>query len=106
METLEIAYKILYSLEHKDKPKYMGQIVSPEVLNISDKKWLEVVQTLLDEGYIAGITIKKNILGDIKVDIEKARITLSGAQYLKENSAMKKFARVATDIITIGKDII
>ena len=37
------------------------------------------------------------------VDIEDARITLNGAEYLRENSAMRKFAQIATDFINIVK---
>ena len=103
MDTLQIAYKILYSLEHKEKADYMGQLISPEKLGVDPEKWLDVIEALLDEKYIAGVTVKKTILGEKQVDVRDARITLSGAQYLKENSAMRKFAKVATDVITIVK---
>lgn len=103
MDTLQVAYEILYSLEHKEKPKYMGQIVSPEALKVDPEKWLEVVQSLLEEGYVSGVTIRKTILGETRVDIANARITLSGAEYLKENSVMRKIAKIATDVITIAK---
>lgn len=103
MKTLEIAYKILYSLENKGKAKFAGQIVSPEKLDVPETDWLEVVQSLLDERYIAGVTIRENICGDTEVDIKNARITLKGAEYLHDNSAMQKIARVVTDVITIVK---
>ncbi len=47
--------------------------------------------------------LSKDILGNQLVDVKNARITLKGAEYLKENKAMRKFAKVATDIITIIK---
>ena len=34
MSTLQIAYEILYSLEHKKKADYMGQIISPTALDV------------------------------------------------------------------------
>lgn len=103
MDTFQIAYKILRSLEDKTKADYMGQIISPTALGVSEEKWLEVIQSLLDEGYIAGVKLSKDILGNQLVDVKNARITLKGAEYLKENKAMRKFAKVATDIITIIK---
>ena len=63
MDTLQIAYKILRSLEDKTKADYMGQIISPTALGVSEEKWLEV---------------SKDILGNQLVDVKNARITLKG----------------------------
>lgn len=103
MNTLQIAYKILYSLEHKKTAAYMGALISPEKLKIPEDKWLDVVRSLLDEGYIAGVKLNTDILGNQMADIENARITLKGAEYLRENSTMRKIARIATDVVEIGK---
>lgn len=103
MNTLQIAYKILYSLEHKKRADYMGQIISPAALDIPEEEWIDVLQMLLEEGYISGAKIGKDILGNQYADIKNVKITLKGAQYLSENSAMKRFAKVATDVITIIK---
>ena len=104
MGTLEIAYKILYSLEHKDKPEYMGQIIGPEQLGVEQNQWLDVMKELLEGGYITGVSIRENIIGEINVDITKARITIAGAEYLRDNSAFAKFRNVATDVIRIAAD--
>lgn len=103
MNTLQIAYKILYSLEHREKADYMGKIISPAALDVPEDKWLEVLQMLLFDGYISGAEIRKDILGNQCVDIKNVRITLKGAEYLSENSTMRKIAQVATDVITIIK---
>lgn len=105
MNTLELAYKILYSLEHSEKPEYMGQIIGPAKLGVSEGEWLRVVSTLQEEGYIAGITFHKNILGNTNVDISDAHITMSGAEYLQENSAFAKFRDVATDVISVEANV-
>lgn len=81
----------------------MGTIISPQRLGIEDDEWLDVIRSLLDEGYVAGISIKPDIIGNVNVDIRSARITLKGAEYLHENSAMRKLAKIATDVITIVK---
>lgn len=103
MGTLEIAYKILHSLETGRKADYMGVLISPDKLKVSEEDWLDVMRSLIDEGYIAGVRVYTDIIGDTHVDIKSARITLKGAEYLHENSAMQKIARVATDVITIIK---
>lgn len=103
MDTLKTAYKILYSLEHKKKADYMGKLISPAKLDVSEGEWLDVIRSLLDEGYIAGVKIQMDIIGNQMVDIENARITLKGAEYLRENGAMRKFAQIATDVISIVK---
>ena len=103
MDTLQIAYKILYSLEHKEKADYMGQLVSPQKLNVPEDKWLDVLQTLQDEGYVSGAKISKDIIGNQYVNIQNLRITLKGAEYLNENSTMRKIAKTATDVISILK---
>lgn len=101
MDTLQIAYKILYSLEHKKKADYMGQLISPAALDVPEDRWLDVLQTLLDEGYISGAKVGKDILGNQYADVKNVRITMKGAEYLSENSTMRKIAKVATDVITI-----
>lgn len=103
METLQIVYKILYSLEHKKKADYMGQVISPKSLGVTEDEWLNAMQMLLDEKFITGVNIRHDILGNITVDIKNARTTLKGIQYLHDNSTMKKLAEVATDVITILK---
>lgn len=103
MDTLQIAYKILYSLEHKKKADYMGQIISPAALDVPADKWLDVLQTLLDEGYVSGARVGKDILGNQYADVKNIKITVKGAEYLSENSTMRKIAKVATDVITIIK---
>ena len=103
MDTLQIVYKILYNLEHKKKADYMGQLISPTALGVTEDEWLNAIQMLLDEGLIAGVKIRHDILGNTTIDVKNARATLKGVQYLHDNSAMKKIAEVATDIITILK---
>lgn len=105
MNTLQIAYKILYSLEHKKKADYMGQLISPTKLGVSEQDWLDVIEMLQDAGYIKGAVITSDILGNQQVNIKNVKITLAGAEYLHENSSMQKIAKVATDIIEVAANI-
>ena len=103
IDTLDIAYKILYSLEHDSKSEFMGLIISPDALDADPVKWEETIESLVEEGYITGISFRENILGEKLIDIKHARITLAGAQYLKENSKMAKIGKIATNVINIVK---
>lgn len=93
--TLHIAYLILNGLEK-------GKKVDPEALNVEEDKWYEVVDSLLDEGYIKGIEVKKDILGNRHVHLENAKITLSGATYLHENSVMVKIGKKIGTVVEIA----
>lgn len=98
--TLHVAYLILNALEK-------GKNASPEALNVEEEKWYEVIETLLDEGYIKGVTVKKDIIGNRHVHLEDARITLQGATYLQENSAMVKIAKaIGTGVEIAAKTVI
>lgn len=103
MNTLHIAYKILYSLEHEKKTDYMGKLISPAALDVPEDKWQEVLETLVDEGYISGVKFGKDILGNEFVDVKHAKITMKGAEYLSENSAMKKIGQTVTNVVTVLK---
>ena len=103
MDTLQIAYKILYSLEHKEKAEYMGALIGPEKLGVPKEKWLEVVRLMMEERYIAGVAIQRDIVGGWMVDIKNIHITLKGAEYLRDNSAMRKLSRISMDVISIIK---
>lgn len=106
MSTLEAAYKILYALEHKGAPEYMGKILSPMALGIETWQYSDVIKTLLEESYITGVSFRENVIGEEEIDIKHARITLKGAQYLKENSAMALFAKTATNVISVAKGLL
>jgi len=80
----------------------MGQIISPEKLGVSKDDWLRVLRELIDNGYIKGVTITTNIIGDTLVDIANAEITLKGAAYLQENGAFAKFREIATNVINVA----
>lgn len=101
MNTLKAAYRILNALEHKDRSLAMSAQIGPDAIGVEQADWLDVINALLDDGYITGITVKKDILGETSVDMRQARITMKGAEYLHENSTMKKIANVAADILDI-----
>ena len=99
MGTLDTAYRILYALEHKTGTPEIG----PAKIKTDPEKWAEVLQGLIDEGYIANVDIRENILGEKEINTDRARITLKGAEYLRENSAMRKIAVALGHIVSAVK---
>ena len=53
MGTLDTAYRILYALEHKTGTPEIG----PAKIKTDPEKWAEVLQGLIDEGYISNVDI-------------------------------------------------
>jgi len=102
-ETLEAAYKILSAFEYHDPEVPLGAEIAPEVLGIDPLRWRDVMQSLIDEGYITGVRIRPDENGVPCARLRGARITLKGAQYLAENSFMQKIARTAGDLIRLSK---
>jgi len=104
MNNLKIVYKILKSIEDGlSDYEYKGMVISPESLEIGEQQWLQIIQMLIDEELIRGARIFNDVLDEINVDIKNIAITLKGLQYLKENSVMAKFAKTATNVITLVK---
>jgi len=104
MDKLKTVYYILKNLETKaHKYEYKGAAISPEALDVDDNHWLDVMRIIIKEELISGAIIQEDISGGIDVDIEKVALTLKGLQYLKENNAMVKFGKFATNVISIVK---
>ena len=64
--------------------------ISPDVLGINEGYRDEILEEMLEEGYIKGITVKKYISGSYISGFECLNITPKGIEYLNENSNMKK----------------
>ncbi len=43
MNTLQIVYKILYGLEHKEKADYMGAVIGPEKIGAENDRLVETI---------------------------------------------------------------
>ncbi len=97
-ETLSLAYKILKALENGEHP---ATSLQPEVLGCSPSKLGQVLKSLIAEGYIRNVRIYTDILGTPIADVSKAEITLKGAEYLNENSVMKKIGSAVTGLIPL-----
>lgn len=102
MDNFKAVYKILTALEKAmDLPEFDIMQVGPDVLGVTSERWSRYLEMMADVGYIKGVTIKRDILGELCVDARNVRITLKGLEYLQENSVMRKIYNTAKGITEI-----
>lgn len=99
MDNFKIIYKILHILEQAlDMDEFDRELISAEVLGISENRYKAILGMLLDEGYIKGIVVLRSIGGSGIKTGSGTSITLKGLEYLNDNSFMKKAASIAKGI--------
>ena len=102
MDNFKTIYKILKYLEQSmdyDEPDL--DRISADALGISEQRWAAIMEMLAKEKYIDGIAVKRSADGNVSVSVPHPRITLRGLEYLQDNSAMQKAARIAKGIAEI-----
>lgn len=103
MDNFKAVYKILAVLEKAmDFPEFDIEQIGAEALGVSPERWARYIEMMADVGYIKGVALKQDILGETHVDAKHIRITLKGLEYLQDNSMMQKIYRAAkgvTDIV-------
>lgn len=102
MDNFKAVYKMLTALEKAmDLPEFDIMEVGPEKLGVTQERWSRYLEMMADVGYIKGVTIKRDILGELCVDARNARITLKGLEYLQENTVMRKIYNAAKGITEV-----
>lgn len=99
MREFDIIYKLLKILRTSmDYEEFDKELISNTALGISEAKWEYIIEMLVNDGYITGVTVQR-MMGDVaNIKINRPRITLKGLEYLEENSLMKKAAAIAKGI--------
>lgn len=99
MDNFKIIYRILRILEQSmDADEFNKDLLSAESLEISGNRRNAILEMLVSEGYVKGISILSAV-GSKGVKIgPDTGITLKGLEYLNENSFMKKAASIAKGI--------
>ena len=91
MDNFKAVYMILAALEKAmDYPEFDLAVISPEALQISKERWGRYIEMMADVGYIKGVRISRDVLGNTNVSCADIRITLKGLEYLQENGVMRK----------------
>lgn len=106
MDNFKVIYQILSYLEEnmdKEKPDMSG--LSPEKLGVTEARLTNILIMLIDAGYINGITITPMLDGGFYTNYFHPTITLTGLEYLENNSTMQKIYRVLKGIKDITPGI-
>ncbi len=75
---------------------------SPDALGINNGYWVNVIESLVDEGHISGVSVIGYLGGSKGVKLIEPKITPKGIEFLQENSALAK----AKNMLKAAKDII
>lgn len=100
MEYFSIIYKILKAIEKSmDYDEFDSNAISPETLHITRNRWEAIMAELVRNGYISGVDLVPFMgRGLPGIKVERPILTIKGAEYLSENSMMKKAYRMAKGI--------
>lgn len=106
MDNFKAVYKILTALEKAmDLPEFDVDQIGHEALGVSVERWARYIEMMYDVGYIKGVELHKNILGETIVNCKDMRITLKGLEYLQENSIMAKIHKAAQGIAEVATTV-
>ena len=99
MDNFKAVYKILTALEKAmDYLEFDIRQVGPDELGVTPERWSRYIEMMADVGYIKGVSVSRDILGEIRVSTKDVRITLKGLEYLQENSIMQRMYNAAKGI--------
>lgn len=99
MDNFKVIYRILHYLEKAmDYNEADVSCISASALGISESRWTAIMEMIVREGYVIGVTVSHSCSGEILTWFNDPRITLHGLEYLNENSLMQKAAKQAKEI--------
>ena len=94
-------YRILKTLlKYAGRQDFTNELISAKKLGVSYEEWSYIMILLQKSGYIDGVVYTQSFgqrFPEI-VDIEQVGITISGIEYVEENSTMKKVGEVLKDL--------
>lgn len=104
MDNFKTIYKILKKLEMAmDEDSFDFNTVNHEAMDISQMRWNRIIEMMIVNGFISGVKfIEADGQPFLAFRSYEPNITLEGLQYLEENSAMKKVAKLLKGV----KDIL
>lgn len=104
MDNFKAIYRILRYLEKAmdyDEPDV--ERISADAVGMSNQRWMSIMEMLIQEKYIDGVSVKRSVDGSTEISLPCPRITLKGLEYLQENSLMQKIANLSKGIVEIIK---
>lgn len=96
MEYFSIIYKILKAIEKSmDYEIFDENCISAETLGITQTRWEIIMEQLVKNGYIEGVSLIYSIGRQTPcIRMTRPILTIKGAEYLNENTMMKKAYKV------------
>ena len=106
MDNFTAIYKILKYIEkHMDVQEFDQEHFTAKQFGISDVRFFKLLQALINDGYIAGMSADTLIGGFMTISIGYPALTIKGMEYLEENAMMKKAYRALKGIKEIAPGI-
>lgn len=85
MDNFKIIYKILKAFERNmDAEEPSWECIEAEQLRITEARWRNIIEMLVNAGYLEGIKISETATG-VVIKFIRPRITLKGLEYLEKN---------------------
>jgi hypothetical protein len=100
MDEFKIIYQILEAIRTAPETSFEAKNLCGELFGITDAEFEMIMKILNGSGYISGLKIVKTV-GKTQFVCDDVTITISGLEYLKENSVMQKIKRAEEGIIEI-----
>ena len=98
-ENFQIIYNILRRLERSmDCAEFDPNLISAEAIGVTTERWKHIMELLVDEGFIKGVSITRDMVPSTHITMDCPRITLKGLEYLAENTTMQRLMKTAKGI--------
>lgn len=94
-------YRILKTLlKYAGRQDFTNELISAKKLRISYEEWSYIMILLQKSGYVDGVVYTQDLSQRFPeiVDIDNVGITLSGIEYVEENSTMKKVGEMLKEV--------
>ena len=94
-------YRILKTLlKYAGRQDFSNELISAKELRVSYEEWSYIMILLQKSGYIDGVVYTQGFSQRFPeiVDIRSVGITLSGIEYVEENSTMKKVGEILKSV--------
>ena len=92
MSRTNSVYQILKAIDisFKNQDFNFERDLDLKKLKISDYRRELIIESLVDFGFVEGITVSYDMYRDSYINIKDPRLTSAGTNYLEKNSSMKK----------------
>ena len=94
-------YRILKTLlKYAGRQDFSNELISAKKLGVSYEEWSYIMILLQKSGYVDGVLYTQDFSQRFPeiVSIEQVGITISGIEYVEENSTMKKVGELLKEV--------